>query len=119
MTPPAPLEREELGPQELDREALGREAPIPEDLRRGEFPAVPWTPRSIHRRRAYAARARRRRLLVVDLALGLAVALVAVLVGPGLAIVALGALVVLGVCGASLLYGRVVRRRRVRRAGGG
>lgn len=99
MTPPAPLEREELG--------------------RAELPAVPWTPRSIHRRRASAARARRRRLLVVDLALGLAIALVALLVGPGLAIVAIGALLVLGGCGASLLYERVTRRRRARRAGSG
>jgi Flp pilus assembly protein TadB len=109
VTPPAPLEREELGPEGLGREVLGRE----------ELPLAPWTPRSIHRRRARTARARRRRLLLVDLALGLAIALIAVLVGPGLAIVALGALVVLGVCGASLLYERAVRRRRARRAGSG
>jgi Flp pilus assembly protein TadB len=84
-----------------------------------EAPTAPWAPLSIHRRRAHAARARRRQLLLVDLALGLAIALVALLVGPGLAIVALGALVVLGGCGASLLYARVVRRRRARRAGSG
>jgi hypothetical protein len=110
VSPPAPLGREqELGREQLGRAELGRG-----DLSRAELGGVPWTPRSIHRRRAHAARARRRRLLLVDLAVGLVIALAAVLVGPGLAIVAIGALPVLGVCGASLLYERLARRRGAR-----
>jgi hypothetical protein len=70
----------------------------------------------VHRRRAAAGRspigrARRRRLRLIDLGLGVALALLAILLAPGLAIVALLALVGLLACGASLAVGRVRRRR--------
>ncbi len=64
-----------------------------------------------HRRRVVAAEFRRRRLRLIDLALGLVLALVAIVLAPGLAIVALLALVGLLACGASLAYRRFSRRR--------
>jgi hypothetical protein len=64
----------------------------------------------IHRRRA-AVYARRRRLRLVDLALGLVLALVAILLAPGLAVVALLAAAGLLVSTASFIIGRVRRRR--------
>ncbi len=68
------------------------------------------------RRRAATGRspighARRRRLRLIDLALGLTLALVAILLAPGLAIVALLAAIGLLACAVSLAYGRVRRRR--------
>lgn len=69
------------------------------------------TPELVHRRRAVAAHARRRRLRLIDLALGLVLALLAIVLAPGLAIVALLALVGLLACGASFAVGRIRRRR--------
>ncbi len=75
---------------------------------------------AVQRRRAQAARVRRRRLLVADVGLGLLLALIGLILAPGLAIVALGAAVVLAGCGASVLYERRLSRRPVsRRAPGG
>jgi Flp pilus assembly protein TadB len=73
-----------------------------------------WTPRSVHRRRAAAARIRRRRLLVADVGLGLVLALLAIAIAPGLAMVALVALLVLFGCAASVFYPRVRARRAAR-----
>lgn len=72
---------------------------------------------AVQRRRAAAARVRRRRLLVADLGLGALMALIGLILAPGLAIAALGAIVVLAGCGASVAYGRV-RARRSRRDSG-
>ncbi|HWD64775.1 MAG TPA: hypothetical protein VG405_06335 [Solirubrobacteraceae bacterium] len=49
----------------------------------------------------------------IDVAVALVVALILIFATPGLAITALLALVVLVVCGLSLLFGRIRRRRRV------
>jgi hypothetical protein len=70
----------------------------------------------VHRRRTAAGRspighAHRRRLRLIDLALGLALALMAIMLAPGLAIVALLAAAGLLACAASFAYGRVRRRR--------
>ncbi|HEV3321596.1 MAG TPA: hypothetical protein VG147_05325 [Solirubrobacteraceae bacterium] len=74
------------------------------------------TPERVHRRRGAAGRspigrARRRRQRLIDLALGLVLALLAIVLAPGLAIVALLALVGLLACGASFAVGRARRRR--------
>jgi Flp pilus assembly protein TadB len=71
---------------------------------------------SIRRRRAAAAAERRRRLLTVDLGLGLALALVGLLLAPGLAIV--GLVLILAVAGllGSMLFVRLRRRRAGARA---
>jgi hypothetical protein len=92
-------------PMSRQEEPFGAEPPTRDD---GfyEGPAA-----TVQRRRAAAARVRRRRLLVADLALGAALALFGLIVAPGLAIVALGALVVLLGCG----VWAVVERRRGRR----
>ena len=65
----------------------------------------------VHRRRAAAAHVRRRRLRLIDVALGLVLALVAIALAPGLAIVALLVVVGLLACAGSLAFGRVRRRR--------
>ncbi len=57
------------------------------------------------------ARRRRRRRRQADLALGFVLALVAILLAPGLAIVAVLAAAGLLACAASFAYGRVRRRR--------
>lgn len=75
------------------------------------------TPR-FERRWAERVRRRRRRLLRVDVASGLIVALLVVLLGPGLALIAIGALLVLVVSGASYLVGRLLARRRTRSLAG-
>jgi len=62
-------------------------------------------------RRAAAARARRRRLRLIDLAFALGLALVAIALAPGLAVVALLALVGLLACAASWAVGWARRRR--------
>jgi len=61
-----------------------------------------------------AARVRRRRLLVVDLGLGLLVALLALALAPGLAWVALAALLVLAGYLGRWVYRRLSIRRRYR-----
>jgi hypothetical protein len=77
---------------------------------------------AVQRRRMAAARVRRRRLFVADLSLGAALALFGLIIAPGLAIVALGAMVVLLGCGIWAIVerrrGRRVRSRRPRRRSG-
>ena len=53
----------------------------------------------------------RRATLLVDIALALAVTMLVLILGPGLAVVALLAVAVLGVCAASFLIGGWRRRR--------
>jgi hypothetical protein len=73
-------------------------------------------PRDPGRTRARRREARRRqRLARFDLALGVVAAIFLLLATPGLAVSALIALLVLGLCGASIV---VERRRRVRRERG-
>jgi hypothetical protein len=55
---------------------------------------------------------------MIDMVAALALALLSIALAPGLAIVALGALLVLAGCGASLAYGRI-RTRAHRRSGRG
>jgi Flp pilus assembly protein TadB len=74
------------------------------------IPQEPST-RLLERRRQAAARVRRRRLLFADMTLGLAIAVIALVIAPGLAIVAILALVVLLGCAGSLLLDRVRARR--------
>lgn len=69
---------------------------------------------SVLRRRQVAAQARRRRLLLADVALGAVVALLALVLGPGLAPAAIGALLVLGGCAVSLARERRRRHRGTR-----
>jgi len=64
----------------------------------------------LHARRRQASR--RRHLFRVDVGLGLLIAVVALLLAPGVAIVAVGALVVLAICGISILLERRRSRRR-------
>jgi Flp pilus assembly protein TadB len=70
---------------------------------------------SLRRRRAAAATVRRRRLMLGDLGLAVAIAVLALILAPGLAIVGLGALLVLAGCAAWLAVGalraRLARRR--------
>jgi Flp pilus assembly protein TadB len=63
----------------------------------------------LHARRREARR--RRYLFRVDIGLGLLIGVVALLLAPGVAIVALAALAILAVCGVSIL----IDRRRSRR----
>jgi predicted lipid-binding transport protein (Tim44 family) len=70
-------------------------------------------PESLQSRRAAAARVRRRRLLVGDLLLGLLLGLIGFVLAPGLAVLAIGALVVLLACGVwGALHARKNRLRR-------
>jgi len=58
----------------------------------------------LHARRRQASR--RRHLFRVDIGLGLLIAVAALLLAPGVAIVAVAALVVLAICGVSILLER-------------
>lgn len=58
---------------------------------------------------------RRRRYRLIDSVVGALIAIVAFIIAPGIAIVALVALLVLGICGASIIAPRV-RSRRAKRA---
>jgi Flp pilus assembly protein TadB len=70
----------------------------------------------LHARRRQARR--RRHLLRVDMGLGIVVALVALLVSPGLAVIGAAALAVLAICVVSILFERWrSRRRRLNEAG--
>jgi hypothetical protein len=80
-----------------------------------EFDDGPTT--AVRMRREHSARVRRRRLLVADVAVGAALALFGIILAPGLAIVALGAVIVLCGC-AAWAAGEHLRRRRRRRRGG-
>lgn len=67
----------------------------------------------LSRRRARRAQARHeRQLLRADVAVGIVVAIVGLIIAPGLAVVAIVALAILAVCGVWLL----LERRRGRRA---
>ena len=81
---------------------------------------------SLRMRRAAASRVRRRRLLVLDVAIGAALALFGLIVAPGLAILALAGFIALGLCVAWAAFERARARRgetgrapvTVRRRGG-
>ncbi len=64
----------------------------------------------LHARRRQARR--RRHLFRVDIGLGLLIAVAALLLAPGVAIVAVAALLVLAICGVSILLERCQRRAR-------
>jgi Flp pilus assembly protein TadB len=66
---------------------------------------------ALRRRREAAARVRVRRLLVADVGSGLAVALVGLLLAPGLAVSALGAILVVVGCAGWIALERRSRRR--------
>jgi hypothetical protein len=66
---------------------------------------------SRQRRRLAAARVRRRRLMVIDLAIGAALALFGLIVAPGLAILALAGLIALAACGLWAGAERLLARR--------
>jgi hypothetical protein len=66
---------------------------------------------SLQRRRAAAVRIRRRRLLAADVGIGAALALFGGLAAPGLAVLALAALLTLAACGAWLIAERLLARR--------
>ncbi len=70
---------------------------------------------ALRRRRAEAVRMRRRRLMLADLAAGALLAIVGIIVAPGLAILALAAALTLAGCGVWVLTERY-RARRSRRA---
>ena len=70
------------------------------------------TSAALRRRRLDAARVRRRRLLLADAGIGLALGLLGLLLAPGLAIAALGALIVLVGCALSAVVGLLLSRRR-------
>jgi hypothetical protein len=78
----------------------------------GVHPPAPAT----RRRRVAAVRARRRRLLRIDIAFALLLALATVVLAPGLAMVALIALIALALCGVSLAVERLRARGALRRA---
>ena len=69
-------------------------------------------PHAVRRRRARALQVRRRQLLIIDIVIGLVLALVLIALAPGLAIVALVALLVLGGCAVWWLVAGVRERRR-------
>jgi hypothetical protein len=94
MSRPAPVEQRRLPGADVE----------PDELRAA----------ALRRRRIAAARVRRRRLMLGDLAVAVTVAVLAVILAPGLAIVALGAVFVLGAYGAWLAGARL-RAWRARR----
>ena len=69
---------------------------------------------SLRQRREAAARLRRRRLVAIDLGIAAALALFGLIVAPGLAILALAALIALAGCGAWVVIERVLSRRQDR-----
>jgi hypothetical protein len=66
---------------------------------------------SLRARRVAAARVRRRRLLVVDLGVGLGLALFGFIAAPGLAILAIAALATLAACASWIGVERLLERR--------
>ncbi len=66
---------------------------------------------AVRLRRVRSARVRRRRLLLADVGIGIALGGLALILAPGLAIAALAALLVLGGCGLAALRERRSRRR--------
>jgi hypothetical protein len=84
----------------------------------GSAPAEPFAQASPRRSERQTERRKRRRHLVArrqDVAIGVLVALAALIIGPGLAVIAIIALLVLLVCGISLGVGRTRGRRSGRR----
>jgi hypothetical protein len=73
---------------------------------------------SRQRRREAAARVRRRRLAVIDLAIGATLALFGLIVAPGLAILALAALIALLACALWAGAERLLARREMLRSEG-
>jgi hypothetical protein len=97
---------------------VSRQAP----LRLEELPQTeqdPYDARAASRRarRIAASRVRRRRLLVIDLSIAAALALFGLIVAPGLAILALFALLVLLGCAGWIVTERVRARRSARPRG--
>lgn len=72
----------------------------------------------LRRRRAQAARVRRRRLVAADIAAGVVLALAGIVIAPGLAILAIAALLTLCGCGVWVLAGRLRGARRRKRGPG-
>lgn len=66
---------------------------------------------ALQRRRAAAVRIRRRRLLAADLGIGAALALFGLIAAPGLAVLALAAVLTLAACGTWLITERLLARR--------
>jgi len=66
-------------------------------------------------RQLLRAQRRRRRFALIDTVAGVAIAIVGFIIAPGIGIVALCAVLVLGVCGGSLFAARSRRRRTARR----
>jgi hypothetical protein len=64
----------------------------------------------LHARRREASR--RRQLFRVDIGLGVLLAIAALLLAPGVAIIAVAALLILAICGVSILLERWQRRAR-------
>jgi hypothetical protein len=69
---------------------------------------------AVQRRRLYSARVRRRRLLLADAGIGALLGLLALVIAPGMAIAALGALLVLAGCAIAVVRERRGGRRRRR-----
>ncbi len=100
---------------------MSRPAPLEMDeVSRSEHDSYAARAASLRARRIAAMRVRRRRLLVIDLAIAAALALFGLIVAPGLAILALFALLVLIACAGWIVAERVRARRaaRPRRAAG-
>lgn len=66
---------------------------------------------TLRHRRAQAARVRRRRLVVLDVGIGAALAIFGLIAAPGLAILGLAAFLALGACAAWVLAERIRARR--------
>jgi hypothetical protein len=88
--------------------------PAPLDTAELPLPDAFDTSSAVRHRRLVSSRVRRRRLLLADIALGAALGLIGLAIAPGLAIAALGALIVLAGCGAALAAETLRRRRRDR-----
>jgi hypothetical protein len=72
----------------------------------------------LQRRRSEAARVRRKRLLAADICIGAALALFGLIAAPGLAILALAALLALALCGLWIAIEKLHARRAARGPGG-
>jgi hypothetical protein len=75
----------------------------------GEAPQAPLPPAIRARREAARSAARRRRLVLADVALGVVIAVVLLLIGFGLAPLGIVAVLVLAACGISYAIRRVRR----------
>jgi hypothetical protein len=92
--------------------------PLPADTAELPLPEDPFgSAAALRRRRLDSARARRRRLLGADLAIGVALGVLGLILAPGLAIAALGAILVLAGCALAAVAGLARRRRQRPRRG--